>query len=113
MRRADPQELREDARPALLLTLSEDRLGELFPIPFTLVEPGVEPEPSKAALVHLESGDSIVVVYGMVTRRATVSFPASANVQDALDSLLREVPIRSAEILWTVEAGVPRRVGAR
>ncbi|HEX6085747.1 MAG TPA: hypothetical protein VF266_14545 [Thermoanaerobaculia bacterium] len=109
MRRADPQELREDARPALLLALSESRLRELFPVDFSPVES--EPEPSHAALVQLMSGAYVVVMYGTITRRATVSFPVSADVHDAIESLLREVPLQSAEILWTADA--PHRVGAR
>jgi hypothetical protein len=109
MRRADPQELREDARPALLLSLSEKRLSELFPVPFSSMES--EPEPSKGALVQLASGNYIVVAYGAVTRRATVSFPVSVDVHDAIEALLREVALQPSEVLWTVEA--PRHAGAR
>jgi len=113
MRRAQPQELREDARPALVLGISEDRLETLFPVGVTPLPPQSEPEPAKGALVRLESGQYIVVVYGTVTRRATLSLPVSANVHDAIEALLREVPIETREILWTAEADVPRHAGAR
>jgi hypothetical protein len=113
MRRAHPQELREDARPALLLSVSESRLRELFPVRFTRMDPAAEAEPSKGSLVRLESDDYAVVVYGTVTRRATVSFPVSADVHAALGALFREVPVRDSEILWTVEADAPRRARAR
>ena len=109
MRRADPQELREDARPALFLSLSENRLSELFPVPFSSMES--EAEPSKGALVQLASGGYVVVAYGTVTRRATLSLPISADVHDAIEALLREVALQPSEILWTVEA--PRHAGAR
>lgn len=113
MRRADPEELREDVRPGLLLSVSEDRLRELFPVGFTALAPAAEPEPSKGALVRLGSGHYVVVVYGTVTERATVSFPVSADVHRVMDALLGEVPLQSSEIVWTAEADAPRRAGAR
>ncbi|HUR83181.1 MAG TPA: hypothetical protein VM733_20660 [Thermoanaerobaculia bacterium] len=113
MRRADPQELREDARPAVLLSLSEPRLRDLFPISFSAIEDGIEPEPSIGALVRLDSRQYLVVTYGTVTHRATLAFPLSANVHDAIEDLRREVPISDSEILWTADAALPRRAGAR
>ena len=105
--------LREDARPALLLDTPEERLRALFPVDLTPLPPEAEPEPSKGALVRLESGHTVVVVYGTVTRRATLSFPVSADVHEAIEALLREVPIERREMLWTAEADVARRAGVR
>lgn len=104
MKRAQPHELQEDAIPGLVLSLSEARLRELFPVPFAQMDPYSEPEPSDGALVQLESGLHVVVVRGTITHRVTLSFPASANLSRALESVFAEVSIRPAEIVWTAES---------
>ena len=38
MRRARPEELKEDAKPVALLRLSKDRLEELFPVELSEVD---------------------------------------------------------------------------
>jgi hypothetical protein len=101
MRRAEARELNEDVIPALVLSVSEQRLRELFPVPFSPVDSLAEPEPSIAALVELASGGYCVVTFGLLTRRATISFPESADVSRATALLFRETAIRKDEVQWT------------
>ena len=104
MKRAQPQQLQEDAVPGLVLKLSEARLRELFPVPFEPMDPLSEPEPSEGTLVELDRGLHVVVVHGMITHRVTLSFPASADLSHALQTVFAEIPIRSSEILWAAES---------
>jgi hypothetical protein len=106
MRRARPSELKEDAVPALVLSVDPRRLRDLFPVRFSRVDSLAEPEPSKGALIQLDSGPYAVVMYGTETRRATISFPAASNVRRTLTALLRETPIHRDEIEWIEESAV-------
>ncbi|MDP9191147.1 MAG: hypothetical protein M3P06_05535 [Acidobacteriota bacterium] len=106
MRRARPDELKEDAVPALVLSVDPRRLRELFPVRFSRVESFAEPEPSKGALIQLDSGSYAVVMYGTETRRATISFPAAGDVPRALKALLRETSIHRDEIDWIDESAI-------
>jgi hypothetical protein len=103
MRRARAAELNEDAVPALVLSVDERRLRELFPVRFMRVDPLAEPEPSTAALIQLDNGPYAVVTYGKETGRATISFPETADVRRALAALVREISIRRNEIEWVYE----------
>jgi hypothetical protein len=103
MRRARAAEMNEDAVPALVLSVDERRLRELFPVRFSRVEPLAEPEPSTGALIQLDSGPYAVVMYGKETGRATISFPATADVRRALAALVREIGIQRSEIEWVDE----------
>jgi hypothetical protein len=107
MKRAQPHELQEDVVPGLVLHLSEMRLHELFPVPFEPMDSLSEPEPSEGALVRLDEDVKVVVVHGKITHRTTLSFPASADVSHALQTVFAEIPIRSSEIVWTA-AGAAR-----
>lgn len=106
MRRARPAELQEDAVPALVLSVDPHRLRELFPVRFSRVDSLAEPEPSKGALIQLDSGPYAVVMYGTETGRATISLPAASNVRRTLAALLRETPIHRDEIEWIEESAV-------
>jgi hypothetical protein len=106
MRRARPSELKEDAVPAMVLSIDPRRLRELFPVRFSRVGSFAEPEPSKGALIQLDSGPYAVVMYGTETGRATISLPAASNVRLALAALLRETPIHRDEIEWIEESAV-------
>jgi len=100
MRRAAAHELNEDVIPALVLDVTEQRLRELFPVPFSSVDSSAEPEPSIAALVELETGGYCVVTFGLVTHHATISFPEAADVSRMAASLCREIDIRKNEVQW-------------
>ena len=104
MRRADSNELREDANPALVLNLSEARRQELFPVPFEPMDPFSEAEPSEGALVQLNDGLHVVVIHGTITHRVTLSLPASADVRRAIRTVFAEVPIHESEIVWAAES---------
>ena len=104
MRRAQPHEFQEDAVPGLVLSLSETRLHELFPIAFEEMDPLSEPEPSEGTLARLDNGLLVVVVHGTITHRVTLSFPASSDLNRALQAVFGEVPVRSSEIVWTAES---------
>ena len=106
MRRAHPDALSEDATPGVVLDLSELRLRELFPVRFSRMDALSEPEPSKGALVRLNSGLHVVVAYGTITHRATLSFPVSADLRQAIRTVFDEVRIRPSEIVWVAESGV-------
>lgn len=103
MRRARAAEMNEDAVPALVLSVDERRLRELFPVRFSRVNAFAEPEPSTGALIQLDSGPYAVVMYGKETGRATISFPATADVRRALAALIRETTIRRSEVEWVDE----------
>jgi hypothetical protein len=103
MRRARAAELNEDAVPALVLSIDERRLRELFPVRFLRVDPLAEPEPSTAALIQLDNGPYAVVTYGKETGRTTISFPETADVRRALAALVREISIRRSEVEWVYE----------
>jgi hypothetical protein len=95
--------MNEDAVPALVLSVDERRLRELFPVRFSRVDALAEPEPSTGALIQLDSGPYAIVMYGKETGRATISFPATADVGRALAALIRETTIRRNEIEWVDE----------
>jgi hypothetical protein len=99
--------LSEDAIPVLVLSVDEQRLHELFPVRFSRVDALAEPEPSTGALIQLDSGPYAVVMYGQETGRATISFPATADVRLALAALVREMAISRSEIEWVDEAAQP------
>lgn len=117
MKRAHPHELNEDASPAIQLRVSEERLRELFPVRFRELDAFSEAEPSIGALVRIDTGALLVVVFGTATKRAMISVPVSANVHDSLSALLSEAPIFSSEVTWVAEdAGdlaFARRAAAR
>lgn len=102
MRRVHPHELQEDAVPALVLSLTETRVGELFPVSFEPMDPFSEPEPSEGALVQLDDGHLVVVVHGTVTHRVTLSVPVSATT--SLQTVFAQIPIRLSEVVWTAES---------
>jgi hypothetical protein len=101
MRRANPEELREDARPIALLRLSKDRFEELFPVEMSDTDPLSAAEPSIGGLVQPDSGPYAVVVYGKTSGEAEVSLPVSSPMPRQWKAFLREVPLASREIVWT------------
>lgn len=106
MRRAQPNELQEDAVPAMVLQTSKQRLRELFPVRFSAMDTFAEAEPSRGALLQLNDGPFVVVIYGTLSHRTTVSVPVSANVRKTIQSLVREVGITRDDILWAAEGAL-------
>lgn len=102
MRRAKPQELTTRAVPAMTARLTEGELLEWMPIPFDEIsDPLATPEPSKGALVELDSGGYIVLFYGEDSHQLIVEIPENTEDPSALLSdFLSEVPLPASRVLW-------------
>lgn len=116
MRYAQPHELREGVVPVLQLRLSDRQFEEMFPVRTVDLDPLAAAEPSRAALVRLESGSYLVVTYGEVSHRAVVEVPQSSNPSNVVRELLSEVNVPTSAIEWrrddTQSAQRPRKVAA-
>ncbi len=101
MRGARPEELKHAANPMLTARLSESELAEWFPVAFEeITDPWATPEPSKGALIRLDSDEYIVVYWGYDSNELTVETPNVISDKEVLASLLREVPQLESRILW-------------
>ncbi len=115
MRRASPDELKEQAFPVMTAELSEAELGDWFPVPFEEIsDPWAAPEPSFGALVSLDSGEYVVLDYGRDSNQLIVRMPVSADPTAFLASFFREIPMPRARILWHREdAKLPKTIAAK
>ena len=115
MRVAKPDELLSHAYPVLAAAISEAELSQWFPVPFQRITDSQEvAEPSKAALVKLDVGDTFVVYYGELSSQLMLRIPTSVDATVFLGSLLAEVPLPRARILWRrQDARLPRHVAAK
>jgi hypothetical protein len=102
MRYAKPHELTENVVPVLQLRLSERQFDAMFPVKTVDLDPLAAPEPSRAALIRLDSGSYVVVTYGEVTHRAVVEVPRSADATNVVRELFSEVDVPSGVIEWNV-----------
>src|SRR5258708_18286719 len=100
MRTAPPETLSSDVRPALTAHISESELQRLFPVQFGEVDALAAAEPSKAALLRLNSGRLVIVEYGTITSTVTVSVPSDADAGETLIDLLLEAPLSVPSIEW-------------
>lgn len=76
MRAAKPDELQSHAYPVLAAAISEAELSRWFPVPFQhITDPQDAAEPSKAALVRLDAGDTFVLYYGELSNQLRCAFP--------------------------------------
>ena len=102
MRRAKPHELRTRAVPAMTARLTEAELLEWVPVPFDeITDPLATPEPSKGALVRLESGGYVVLYYGNDSNELTVEIPETTTDSEALlAAFFDEVPLPISRVLW-------------
>jgi hypothetical protein len=101
MRGARPEELKHAANPMLTARLSESELAEWFPVAFEeITDPWATPEPSKGALIRLDSDEYIVIYWGYDSSELTVETPNAIPDKRVLASLLREVPQLKSRILW-------------
>jgi hypothetical protein len=99
MRVAKPEELGTEAVPALKVQLPEEELSKLFPVRMKNIDSLIEPEPSKGILIRLQSGDYAVLIYGKLSETLTV-LAAPTKLAKTVDSLLKEIPIPDAKIIW-------------
>lgn len=115
MRAANPNELNSHAYPVLAAAVSEEELAKWFPVPFhEITDPQEAAEPSKAALIRLESGDCCVVYYGSLSNQLTLRIPTSVNASAFLDALLQEVPLPRGRILWRrQDVRLPKHIAAK
>lgn len=112
MRRAKPQELRERAVPVMTAQVSEAELLEWVPVRFDDIDdPLATPEPSKGALVELESGDYVVLFYGKDSGQLTVEIPeATSDSSELIASFFSEVPLPLSRVLWRrADTHLPKR----
>jgi len=115
MRAARPAELKENAFPVMTARLSEAELQRWFPVSFQEVtDPWAAPEPSKGALVRLETGEYVVLDYGKDSNELTVRIPSQLNASSFLASFFREVPLPRSRVLWRrAGARLPRNIAAK
>jgi hypothetical protein len=76
----------------------------VFPVTMEEMDPFSEPEPSQGALVRLEDGRCVVVIYGKETGTLKVLVPEGADPTEEISAFLAEVPISSRAITWRVDA---------
>jgi hypothetical protein len=115
MRAAEPNDLTTHAYPVLAAAISEQELSEWFPVPFQAVTDSQETaEPSKAALITLEAGDTFVLYYGELSNQLTLRIPTSVDPSAFLNALFREVPLPRARIVWRrQDAQLPKHIAAK
>lgn len=101
MRLADPQELKTPAVQVLAAHVSEDELSRLVPIKFKdITNPEEAREPSKGALVQLDTGGYVVLFYGCRSNELTVEFPSANNLTHSVTEFLREVQLPLSRVFW-------------
>lgn len=115
MRAARPNELKTHAYPVLAAAISEAELAKWFPVSFQhITDPQEAAEPSKAAVIKLDTGDYFVLYYGELSNQLMLRIPTSTDASAFLSSLFREVPLPHARILWRrQDARLPKTVAAR
>lgn len=115
MRRARPNELKEDAVPVMTARLSEAELGKWFPVPFDEInDPWAAPEPSLGALVSLDAGEYVVLDYGRESNQLIVRIPANLDATSFLASFFHEIPMPRARVLWRrKDAKLPKTFAAK
>lgn len=102
MRRAEPEELTQRAVPVVTARLTEAELHSWIPVRFDEIDdPLAAPEPSKAALVALASGEYVIVYYGKESNQLTLEIPERTGDSSALvASFFKEVPLPVSRVLW-------------
>jgi len=115
MRAAKPNELKTHAYPLLAAAISEKELSKWFPVSFhRITDPQEAAEPSKAALIKLDTGDYFVLYYGELSNQLTLRIPTSTDPSTFLTSFFREVPLPRGRILWRrQDARLPRHIAAK
>jgi len=114
MRVAKPNELKTHATPILTARVSESELAKWFPVRFQqITDPQEAPEPSKAALIKLDTGDYFVLYYGEISKQLMLRIPEASDASAFLSALFREVPLPRRRILWRrKDARLPRHIAA-
>jgi hypothetical protein len=102
MRRAKPEELQIRAVPVMTAQVDERELHEWMPVAFEQIDDlWAAREPSKAALIQLESGAYVVVWYGQASQELLLEIPESGvDGTQVLDDFFGEVPLPLSRIRW-------------
>jgi hypothetical protein len=114
MRIAQADELQVNALPVLAAEISESELSNWFPFKLhRLTHPQEVPEPSKAALIRLDTGDYFVLFWGEISNQMILRIPEATNASKFLSAFFKEVPLPRGRILWRrSDARLPRQVAA-
>ena len=115
MRVAKADELKDNALPVLTASVSEDELSQWFPFELhRLTHPQEVPEPSKAALIKLDTGDYFVLFWGEISKQLMLRIPETTDASKFIGAFLKEVPLPRARILWRRrDARLPRQFAAK
>lgn len=82
-------------------TISEAELEEWLPFRFhEITDPLAAAEPSRGALLQLDSGQYFVIYWGRDSEQLTVRIPEAVDPSFFLSSFLDEVPLPRARITW-------------
>lgn len=102
MRRAKPDELETRAIPAMTARLTEAELLRWVPVDFDeIADPLATPEPSKGALIKLDTGAYVVLYYGKDSHQLVLELPETTKDSSALiAAFLEEVPLPPSRVLW-------------
>jgi hypothetical protein len=92
MKKAAPNESLISEEVIFELRISEKDFKQLFYIEFDELDILAAPEPSLGAMVCLESGQYLVLIYGKVTKTLTVLKPPDDEAEKVLAALFNEVP---------------------
>lgn len=115
MRAAKADELKVNAFPVLTARISAAELSKWFPVEFhSLTHPQEVPEPSKAALIKLDSGECFVLFWGETSKQMMLRIPSATDASRFLDAFFREVPLPRRRILWhRDDVRLPKTVAAK
>lgn len=115
MRIAQADELQVNALPVLSAQISESELSKWFPFKLhRLTHPQEVAEPSKAALIRLDTGDYFVLFWGEISNQMILRIPEATNASKFLSAFFKEVPLPRTRVLWhRSDARLPRQVAAK
>jgi hypothetical protein len=116
MRVAKPEELQVYTFPVLTAHITDAEFSDWFQVPVHhITDPQEAAEPSKAALVQLNSGDYFVFYFGELSKRLTLRIPSATDPTRFAHAFLHEVPLPRERIVWLrddVELSRDRMVSA-
>lgn len=115
MRAAKANELKVNAFPVLTARISAAELSKWFPVRLhDLTHPQEVAEPSKAALIKLDTGDYFVLFWGEISKQLMLRIPSATDASKFLDAFFKEVPLPRRRILWRRDdARLPKPVAAK
>lgn len=100
MRQAKADELQSDAFTALMARLPEVELRKRFPVQFLDIDTFAEAEPSMGALVQLESGGYVGLIYAKLSETLKILLPEGMDPKTGIDALLEEVALPPSTVTW-------------